>query len=137
MPRRIASVLALLLSIVLCAAPRPARSGTEDDLELVRPVDNQLSLSRAVQVELRLPADAIAGTLELELDGVPVAAGLTIDGAVAAGEIAAVEAGTHVLRAEGFFRPDGVIENFCDGACDAGIAIEFPFGVPQRCDPFR
>ena len=32
-----------------------------------------------------------------------------------------------------FFRPDGVIENFCHDTCDAGDAFEIPLG--GRCDP--
>jgi hypothetical protein len=34
-----------------------------------------------------------------------------------------------------FFRPGGLIENFCNGPCDAGESLELPLG--GRCDPFR
>ncbi len=34
-----------------------------------------------------------------------------------------------------FLRPDGKIENFCHGLCDAGDPWELPFGAEQPCDP--
>ena len=33
-----------------------------------------------------------------------------------------------------FLEPDGVIENFCHDACDAGDAYESPLGIFRRCD---
>ncbi len=34
-----------------------------------------------------------------------------------------------------FLQPDGRIENFCDGACDAQGPLELPGGAEQPCDP--
>ena len=39
---------------------------------------------------------------------------------------------------QGFFTPDGVIENFCaDGVCDASEPNEIPFGAAAPCDPLQ
>lgn len=35
----------------------------------------------------------------------------------------------------GFFRPGGVLENFCNGACDAQEPLEIPYGAERPCDP--
>jgi hypothetical protein len=35
----------------------------------------------------------------------------------------------------GFLQPRGVIENFCNGICDAGDPTEIPFGDAVPCDP--
>ncbi len=35
----------------------------------------------------------------------------------------------------GFLQTGGVIENFCDGLCDAGNSFEIPFGAAAPCDP--
>ena len=35
-----------------------------------------------------------------------------------------------------FFEPEGAIENFCEGACDAAEALELPGGLEVPCDPF-
>jgi hypothetical protein len=35
----------------------------------------------------------------------------------------------------GFLQPDGVVENFCNGLCDAGDPSEIPFGAVVPCDP--
>jgi hypothetical protein len=35
-----------------------------------------------------------------------------------------------------FLRPGGVVENFCDGRCDAEGPVELPFGDEEPCDPF-
>lgn len=34
-----------------------------------------------------------------------------------------------------FLRPGGVVENFCDGACDAARPLEIPSGTATPCDP--
>lgn len=34
-----------------------------------------------------------------------------------------------------FLRPGGVVENFCDGACDASRPLEIPGGMATPCDP--
>lgn len=36
-----------------------------------------------------------------------------------------------------FLRPDGQIENFCDGDCDAGIPDEIAGGAAMPCDPLK
>ena len=33
------------------------------------------------------------------------------------------------------FKPDGAIDNFCNGACDAAEPFELPLG--GRCNPFQ
>jgi hypothetical protein len=35
----------------------------------------------------------------------------------------------------GFLQPRGVVENSCNGLCDAGDPSEIPFGAPVPCDP--
>ncbi len=35
----------------------------------------------------------------------------------------------------GFLQPDGLIENFCNGDCDAAEPLELPFGLDAPCDP--
>jgi hypothetical protein len=35
-----------------------------------------------------------------------------------------------------FLRPGGVVQNFCDGACDAESPLELPLGDAEPCDPF-
>ena len=35
----------------------------------------------------------------------------------------------------GFLQPRGVVENFCNGQCDAGDPSEIPFGDAVPCDP--
>jgi hypothetical protein len=43
-----------------------------------------------------------------------------------------------IAQLQGFFQPDGVIENFCaDGVCDASEPNEIPFGVAEPCDPLQ
>jgi hypothetical protein len=41
-----------------------------------------------------------------------------------------------ITQLQGFFTPDGVIENFCaDGVCDASEPNEIPFGADAPCNP--
>lgn len=49
------------------------------------------------------------------------------------GNVAFIPAAINQLIA--FLRPDGVIENFCNGLCDAEGPLELPDGRAQRCDP--
>jgi hypothetical protein len=40
-----------------------------------------------------------------------------------------------LLQLVSFLTPDGVVENFCNGLCDAAEPLEIPFGDDVRCDP--
>ena len=35
----------------------------------------------------------------------------------------------------GFLQPGGMVENFCNGLCDAGESAETFCGFQSRCDP--
>lgn len=47
----------------------------------------------------------------------------------------AIPAGIRQLA--NFLRPDGQIENFCDGDCDAGVPDEIAGGAATPCDPLK
>jgi hypothetical protein len=49
------------------------------------------------------------------------------------GNVAVIPAALSQLIA--FLTPDGVVENFCNGLCDAEGPLELPNGNAQRCDP--
>ena len=49
------------------------------------------------------------------------------------GRAARIPAAIHQLIA--FLTPNGVVENFCNGLCDAEGPLELPNGDAERCDP--
>ncbi|MCP5059702.1 MAG: hypothetical protein GY937_23605 [bacterium] len=42
-----------------------------------------------------------------------------------------------ILQLVTFLRPDGMIENFCNGICDAGDPFEIAGGNATPCDPLN
>lgn len=42
-----------------------------------------------------------------------------------------------VAQASNFLQPGGLIENFCEGICDASVPSEIPFGEAEPCDPLN
>jgi len=69
-------------------------------LSFVRPLDDQLSLAGALDVELTLPAGVDPDSVVLKLDGEVVAPSASIANGRAAAAIANVAPGAHRLRAE-------------------------------------
>jgi hypothetical protein len=49
------------------------------------------------------------------------------------GRVAVIPAA--LLQLQAFLTPDGVIENFCHGLCDAAEPLEIPYGDATPCDP--
>ena len=85
-------MLPLIAALLVATAVFSGRAvaGTDPQFHFTQPVQDQLSLAGAVGVRLALPADFAAASLQVELDGVPVAGGLSIAGGALAGTIADV-----------------------------------------------
>jgi len=103
-----------------------ARAGGDPTFGFNRPVLDQLSLAGEVQVEVRVPADAIPGTLAVEIDNIPVFDELTAGDGVVSGLINGVGIGEHILSARIEVNRDGVDSTLDDAVRFEAIALQNP-----------
>src|SRR5262245_30369339 len=89
----------LFATIALSAAALRASAGDDPGFGFNRPMLDQLSLAGEVQVEIRVPNDAVPGTLVVQFDHIPVTDQLTAGEGIFSGAINGVGAGQHVLEA--------------------------------------